>query len=287
MSDVAIIIPHYNDIARLRRCLDALMPQVDDGIDVVVADNASPTSPEDALGDWSGVRLVVQPQKGAGPARNAGVAATDAPWLMFLDADCVPRHDWVARGREIADETSVIGGRVEVFDETPPPRSGAEAFETVFAFKMRKYLEAEAYLGSGNLVTSRHVFETTGGFRPAVSEDKDWSQRAAAAGFRLVYDDDLVVGHPSRGDWKDLRRKWQRLTTERFLLEVEGPSNRLAWAARALMMPASAVAHAPRILSHPDLDAGEKGRALMTLARIRLARMSWMLRQSATGRADL
>ncbi|MEL6533068.1 MAG: glycosyltransferase family 2 protein, partial [Pseudomonadota bacterium] len=220
--EFAVIIPHYNDIDRLRRCLDALMPQVGPDVEVVVADNNSPIDLSTLPDDYPGLRVVIQTEKGAGPARNKGVEVTTAPWLMFIDADCVPAPDWLATGRRIAKEGAVIGGRVDVFDETPPPRSGAEAFEAVFAFKMERYLREEAFLGAGNLVTSRAVFNAVGGFRPAVSEDKDWSQRAAKAGFALDFDDAFAASHPSRQDWPALRHKWRRLTAEGFLLDGQG-----------------------------------------------------------------
>ncbi len=110
MFNVAIIIPHYNDVVRLERCLEALMPQVSDDIEVVVADNASTVDLEPVAARWPGVRIVTQTEKGAGPARNAGVEATTAPWLMFIDADCVANPGWVARGLAIADAEAVIGG---------------------------------------------------------------------------------------------------------------------------------------------------------------------------------
>ena len=283
MYSFAIIIPHYNDVTRLERCLEALMPQVSSDVEVVVADNGSTESLAPIEVRWPNVRIVDQPEKGAGPARNAGVAATSAPWILFIDADCVPNPGWLARAREIADENAVIGGRVDVFHETPPPQSGAEAFETVFAFHMRGYLEKDAYLGSGNLITSRKVFDTVGGFRPAVSEDKDWSQRAAKAGFQLRFDDDFAVSHPSRQDWVALRRKWRRLTSERFLLEGQGA--RLRWALRAFLMPLSVLVHTPCVLRHPDLSGIEARRGVATLAKIRILRMFWMLRQVFSGRA--
>lgn len=284
MPEFAVIIPHYNDVPRLRRCLDALMPQVDADVEVVVADNDSTDDLAPALEAHPSVRVVTQTEKGAGPARNAGVAATTAPWLLFIDADCVPAPDWVARGRRIAEEGAVIGGRVDVFHETPPPMSGAEAFETVFAFHMRRYLEDKAFLGAGNLVTSRAVFDAVGGFRPAVSEDKDWSQRAAKAGFRLGYDDDFVVSHPSRSDWRALKRKWRRLASEGFLTEAQSLRGRAVWAAKAVAMPASILVHGPRILAHPGLTFAEKLRGVGTLVRLRFARMAWMLGQVVTGR---
>ena len=87
----------------------------------------------------------METEKGAAVARNRGVAETTAPRLFFIDADCIPAPDWLAVGREVAVRADLIGGRVDVFDETPAPRSGAEAFETVFAFNFRKYIEVQGF----------------------------------------------------------------------------------------------------------------------------------------------
>ncbi|MEO0369818.1 MAG: glycosyltransferase family A protein [Pseudomonadota bacterium] len=279
--EIAVIIPHYNDPERLARCLTALIPQADEDVEIVVADNASTVDLSPVRDAFPTVRFVTEPTSGAGPARNRGVAETTAPWLMFIDADCLPASDWLAVGRRIAKDGTVIGGRVDVFHETPRPCSGAEAFEQVFAFKMAAYLTRDAFLGAGNLVVSRAVFEDVGGFRPAVSEDKEWSQRAAKAGHTLAFEHEFAAGHPSRQDWAALRHKWRRLTREGFLLE--GHSGRMKWALRALLMPASVLAHLPKVLRAPGLTVLEKRRAVGTLVRIRLARMGWMLGQALRG----
>lgn len=279
----AVVIPHYNDAVRLERCLAALEAQDREEVEVVVADNDSTVDLRDLAARFDWVRFVIQPEPGAGLARNAGVAATSATWLFFVDADCLPAEDWLAQARRIAggDAGTVTGGRVDVFHETPPPCTGAEAFETVFAFKMRRYLEEEGFLGAGNLVVSREVFRATGGFRDAVSEDVEWSQRAAAAGFRLTYDDTLVVGHPSRKDWPSLRHKWKRVTEESFALRRARGERLATWVIRAFLMPASVLAHAPRIVTCAALSPGEKWRAFGTLTRLRFVRMAWMLQQAA------
>ena len=54
---VAIIIPHYNDAIRLARCLDALAPQLRDGIEAIVVDNNSPEPPERF---WDSLPVAVQ-----------------------------------------------------------------------------------------------------------------------------------------------------------------------------------------------------------------------------------
>lgn len=285
MPDAAIIIPHYNDVARLVRGLEALVPQIDADIDLVVVDNASTVSLDPARDRFPQIRIVTEPLKGAANARNRGVAETTAPLLFFIDSDCLAADDWVANARATLQRTGadLVGGRVNVFDETPPPRSGAEAFETVFAFDFKTYIEKKGFSGSGNLVTRREVFLATGPFIHGLSEDLDWCRRATAKGFRLAYDDALRVSHPTRSDWPALVRKWRRLTEEAFGVNGRSPTRRAVWAGRALAMPLSVLAHAPRVLGHPALTGGERVRALVTLARLRLTRMVWMLGQAARG----
>lgn len=120
----------------------------------------------------------------------------------------------VARKTLERHTADLVGGRVSVFDETPPPRTGAQAFEVAFAFDNRAYIAAKGFSVTANLVTRRDVFLATGPFVHGVSEDLDWCRRATAKGFRLAYDDDLRVGHPSRNDWPALRRKWQRVAED-------------------------------------------------------------------------
>lgn len=287
MKDTAIIIPHFNDVTRLLRCLAVLMPQIHSGIEVVVVDNASTDSLAAVRAAHPDLRIVTEPAKGAANARNRGAAETTAPRLAFIDSDCVPAMDWVQSVALAAGKADLVGGRVDVFDETAPPRSGAQAFETVFAFDFKTYVERKGFSGSGNLVTRRDVFDATGPFIHGLSEDLDWCRRATAKGYRLVYDDALRVSHPTRTDWPALARKWRRMTDEGFGVNGSTPPRRIVWAGKALLMPLSILAHTPRVLRHPALNtADEKARALGTLARLRGTRMIWMLAQAARPSPD-
>lgn len=283
--EAAIIIPHFNDAARLMRCLEALMPQLETAppTEVVVVDNGStPPLPEDLSARWPALRVVNEGEKGAAPARNRGVAETTAPALFFLDCDCVPETDWLAAAFALRARAPLVGGALTVFDETPPPRSGAEAFEAVFAFDNKGYIETKGFSVTANLITRRAVFDQIGGFRTGLSEDLDWCQRATAAGFALVYAPELRAAHPSRSDWPALRRKWRRLTEESWGLQGRSPAARLRWGLRALAMPLSALAHTPKILRSKRLASGQdRLAALGTLYRLRLLRGLWMLGQAS------
>lgn len=282
----AVIIPHYNDTVRLGRCLAALAPQLDaagPAVEVVVADNGSTEDLSALKAAHPGLRFLTEPTKGAAAARNAGVAATRAPWIFFLDADCIPDPDWLATALALGGTDEMIGGRIEIFDETPPPRSGAEAFETVFGFAQKDYVERKRFSVTANLLTTRRVFEATGPFRPLLAEDLDWCHRAGAAGYAIRYAPELAVSHPSRSDWTALERKWRRITSEGFHVNGTGLGARLKWAVRAGAVLASGIAHLPRVMTHPALNGLERRRAAATLLALRTRRCLWMLREAATG----
>lgn len=282
MPDAAIIIPHYNDMERLSRCLLALKPQLLPTIELVVVDNASSLDLTPVRIAHPDVCIIVEQRKGAAEARNRGVTETSAERLFFLDCDCIPAPDWLATALGLADQADVIGGRISVFDETPPPRNGAQAFEAVFAFDNRTYVQEKGFSVTANLLTRREVFQTTGPFVAGLSEDLDWCRRATAKGFSLVYEDSLGVAHPSRGDWAALAGKWRRLTKESYGVNGTGPRDRVRWALRAIAMPFSILAHTPRVLFSPSLrDRKERAAALGTLARLRMLRSLWMLKQAA------
>src|SRR5580692_8311496 len=134
---VSVIVPHYNDLASLDLCLAALARQTfpAEEREIIVADNASPQG-EAAVAKViaNRARLVIVPQKGAGPARNGGVAVSTGDILAFTDSDCVPEPHWLERGIAALAHCDFAGGRVDVLVGDPAHMSAAEAFERVFAF---------------------------------------------------------------------------------------------------------------------------------------------------------
>lgn len=275
--DVSIVIPHYNDLTGLDRCLAALGQQTMgmNNVEIIVADNMSPAGYEAVSAIVRGrARLITANEQGAGPARNAGVAASRAPVLAFTDSDCVPEPQWLASGLAALSQHDVVGGRVKVLIDHDRPLHAVEAFEAVFAFDNRNYIEQKGFTGAGNMFCSRAVFDATGPFRVGMSEDLEWSHRARGAGFTLGYNEVAAVGHPARENWEQLLRKWARINRETFALGRPTLSHRLRFLARGWLMPLSIVAHAPRIFRTPAL-ASQRDRwaALKGLAGIRLWRM--------------
>lgn len=284
----AVIIPHYNDTVRLERCLGALMSQDRSGVEIVVVDNNSIEDLTAVRLRFPDVRFVFEQQKGAAHARNRGVRETTAPNLFFLDADCLPASNWLAVARRAVRQSDLVGGAIDVFDETPPPRNGAQAFETVFAFDYKDYIERKGFSVTANLLTTRAVFQDVGNFIDGLSEDMEWCLRARSKGYRIVLAEDLRVAHPTRSDWPALIKKFRRITNESFELKrLAGDTIglRAQWGLRSVVMLLSPLAHLPKIWRNPKLNgSAERLAASLVLFRIRLVRASWMIAQAATSR---
>src|SRR5215472_6124163 len=94
---VSVIVPHYNDLTGLRLCHQRLLAQTwpADRFEIVVADNNSRCGINAIEAAAPGALAVLEPRQGAGPARNAGVAASRGGVIAFLDSDCVPEPDWI------------------------------------------------------------------------------------------------------------------------------------------------------------------------------------------------
>jgi glycosyltransferase involved in cell wall biosynthesis len=118
---ISVIVTTYNRPDALRAVLRALHEQTDPAFEVVVADDGSGPATQQvlrasgALGRAAGLQRVLhawQPDEGfrAAAARNMAVAASRGSYLVFLDGDCIPRPDYVARHRLLAEPGCMVSG---------------------------------------------------------------------------------------------------------------------------------------------------------------------------------
>ena len=277
-AKVSVIVPHYEDLAGLDLCLAALDRQSypREAFEIIVADNASPVGAEAVAATIAGrARLVVVTEKGAGPARNGGAALATEALLAFTDSDCRPEPDWIAQGVAALTGHDFVGGRVRVVVDDLDAMTPTEAFEYVFAFNNQRYVTREGFTVTANLFCPRALFEKVGGFRVGVSEDVEWSRRATTAGYRLGYAANAVVGHPARKNWDDLIKKWRRTNKEAYLLYASKRGGLAIYILRSLLLPISAIVHAPRVLMDKNLKGmRNKFSAILVLFKIRCWRFS-------------
>ena len=106
---VSVVMPVYNAEAYLDQALDGLLARNDLPIEVICVDDGSTDGSLDVLWAFAArdprVRVVSQPNSGAGAARNAGMRLARGKYLSFVDSDDLFEPDMLSRAYVRARET--------------------------------------------------------------------------------------------------------------------------------------------------------------------------------------
>jgi glycosyltransferase involved in cell wall biosynthesis len=89
-ADVVVVIPFYNGAAFIERALRSVFAQTLPASEVIVVNDGSAAEQRAVLDDIAGrfpFRIIDKENGGQGSARNAGVAASTAAFICFLDQD--------------------------------------------------------------------------------------------------------------------------------------------------------------------------------------------------------
>ncbi|MFP4002365.1 MAG: glycosyltransferase [Alphaproteobacteria bacterium] len=293
---ISVIIPHLNQLTMLERCLDSIFAQTPPpgGFEVIVVDNGSDEPLERTLDRrrFPDVRLGTEKKPGPGPARNRGAAIARAPVLAFIDADCVAAGDWlrtIYRAFVENPELAVAGGNVRLLVKDPKRLSAAEAYESVFAYRQRYYVEKLEFCATLNMAVRKSVFERVGPFGGIeIAEDTEWGRRAAAMGVKPAYLPDMLVYHPARDSLGELCRKWDRILAHNYQDTAFRSLGRLRWSMRAVLVALSAGVHMMKVLSTDRLpNMRSRLAGVAGLWRVRLYRAGRMLAHAMRAPAEI
>lgn len=114
---VSIIVPVYNAQSSIKRCVDSILAQTENNFEVILVDDGSKDNSLEICMGFSTldkrVTVIHQNNLGVSAARNAGIDASIAKWLTFVDSDdyidCSYIEDLLAGQRE-NDADFVIAG---------------------------------------------------------------------------------------------------------------------------------------------------------------------------------
>lgn len=88
MKKVSVIVPAYNCEKYINRCIDALIGQTYENIEIIaVNDGSSDGTLEKLLEYGDKIKVIDKQNGGAASARNAGLDAAKGDFIMFCDSD--------------------------------------------------------------------------------------------------------------------------------------------------------------------------------------------------------
>ncbi|MEU4428506.1 glycosyltransferase family A protein [Actinoplanes sp. NPDC024001] len=186
-----VVVPAYNESARISATLYALAAQTDTDFTLLVVDNNSTDTTVDAVRAFRAcapfpVEVLVETEKGVGCAVDTGfrhAIAAGAALIARTDADCLPRPGWVAAARAAHDGgAGMVCGRITArHDEHGPAGravfAGLVALAALFG-RLRPAHRASGYLApyrmhaGNNMAITAELYEACGGMprRPSPTD---------------------------------------------------------------------------------------------------------------------
>ena len=93
-SLVTIVVPVYNVEKYLRKCLNSIVNQTYENIEIICVDDGSPDNSINILNEFAQsdkrVKIIRQENQGLSGARNTGINNAIGKYIMFIDSD-----DWI------------------------------------------------------------------------------------------------------------------------------------------------------------------------------------------------
>ncbi len=178
MPLASIIVPAFNVEATLAETLASLLGQSFDDFEVLVVDDGSSDSTlevADQFSDDARLRVISQPNRGLAGARNSGIAAAQAEYIGFCDADDL----WMtgklaAHVEQLRDQpgtgisysgSALINGNSALIGQTQRPRLAGVTCAHMFKRNP---------VGNGSAAVLRRKALRDIAWRPDHESERDW-----------------------------------------------------------------------------------------------------------------
>lgn len=246
MVAVSVVVPTYRRGRLVARTIEGLrsVEPPEGGFEVIVVDDGSDADAiaqaQRAVDSLECARLLTQENRGPAAARNAGVRASSASLVAFLDDDCIPAPGWLNRliaPFETGDESlGATGGRVLPAES----QNWVAHFCAVTEYSSGVQPEF-VNAATANACYRRSVLDELEGFDETFTlpggDDPDLSARALAAGYRLEFVPHAIVHHAELESYRDfIRHMFGRGIGEARLAAKQERVARVV--ARAVLLPA-------------------------------------------------
>lgn len=203
-----IVIPNYNGIAYIRKCLRSL---AEEPARIIVVDNGSTDGSREVVRRFPEVELICLDQNyGFCRAVNAGIAASDTAYVILLNNDTEVQKGFVrAMERPMEGRPEVFSGSAQIrcmHDPDLIDDAGDFYCALGWAYARGKDKPKEAYQRGGRIFAAcgcaaiyrRKLFREIGYFDEhhfAYLEDIDIGYRARIYGYYNIYIPEAVVYH--------------------------------------------------------------------------------------------
>ncbi|NJM68406.1 MAG: glycosyltransferase [Acaryochloris sp. RU_4_1] len=181
----SVIIPTYNRLPILQKCLHALSQQhlaATHTYEIVVVDDGSTDDTVAWLASQSLPYLsyIGSAHQGAAAARNLGLQMAQGDTVVFIDSDLVVTEQFLQAHAQALQQGRLKFGHDRLFTYGRVIQTYDFQNPTATPYKLSDY--SAAYFATGNVAISRHWLDTVGGFDPNF---RDYGWEDLELGLRL------------------------------------------------------------------------------------------------------
>lgn len=118
---VSIVVPVYNSEKYLEKCLDSIINQTYDDIEVILIDDGSSDRSLQICNSYAknDERIIVNHQKNSGvsTARNNGIKLANGKYICFVDSDDIVHKDYIKKLVDNTNKNTLAICQIEKFNE--------------------------------------------------------------------------------------------------------------------------------------------------------------------------
>ena len=228
-SLVSVIVLNWNGGSEVIGCIEHVLGQTHDTIDLIIIDNGSADNSLEMIRQhFPGIKVVENGQNlGFAGAMNQGIDLAQGEYVLLLNQDAWIRQDFLQAALEIIDnapDVGMIGGRLYKLDNGQKTDQlvgggvllnrrvqlvGDPDLSTVhYTFSptwccpfLRKAMLCDIGSSTGHYFDSRYF---------AYGEDLDLAIRAQLRGWKCLFSPDMVAWHSHSGSLGGQVRIWQK-----------------------------------------------------------------------------
>jgi GT2 family glycosyltransferase len=195
---VSVIIPVYNALSSLDRCLDALEKSQLRDFELIVVDDHSTDGSESIAQERCANFVRLEKNCGAASARNCGARMARSELLFFLDSDVLIEPDTLDKIMRVFVEEPTADATFCAYQSDTPAKSFASQYKNLLHHYTHQVSGREAATFCGGYgAIRRNVFLQMGGFdeRYRAMEDVELGYRLHQAGHRILLSSQIQLTH--------------------------------------------------------------------------------------------
>lgn len=252
-TKISIIVPVFNGEKYIEECLESLVQQTYNNIEVIVINDGSTDGTEKIVRKmmrlFPSIRLLSTSNKGVSNARNKGIDLAEGEYLMFVDADDTLIKDAVEIMVNAKDEKEydiIVSGRLDMPEcEKEGLELTGEDFFCEMLYEQKFFSVCWGKLMKSSLIKQLH-FDTS--YR--IGEDLEMFSRMDYTGIRVFYIPKNIYKYRDNSESvtkKTYNSDWEKeIKLCRNIVEHNKGKVREAAVARYIRINASCISYAVR-----------------------------------------